>query len=50
MAIYLVAMMAAIFLYVTKKSERAGRILGIMVGLMFLFYITSQALSLAGGA
>ena len=50
MAIYIVAMLAAIFLYVTKKSERAGQILGIMVGLMFLFYISSQALSLAGGA
>jgi hypothetical protein len=50
MAIYIVAMLATIFLYVTKKSELAGRIFGIMVGLMFLFSLLSQILSLAGGA
>lgn len=50
MAVYIVAMLAAIFLYVTKKSELAGRIFGIMVGLMFFFYLSSQIVSLAGGA
>ena len=50
MAVYIVTMLATIFLYVTKKSELAGRIFGIMVGLMFLFYLSSQVASLAGGA
>ena len=50
MAIYIVAMLATIFLYVTKKSELAGRIFGIMVGLMFLFFLSSQVMDLAGGA
>ena len=50
MAVYIVAMLAAIFLYVTKKSELAGRLFGVMVGLMFIFYLSSQVVSLAGGA
>jgi hypothetical protein len=50
MAVYIMAMFGAIYLYVTKKSERAGHLLGVMVGLMFIFFLSSRIMSMAGGA
>lgn len=49
-AAYIGTIIVSAVLYAAKKSELAGRILGVLVGLMFLYTLISQVSSLAGGA
>jgi len=46
----LIAMLAAVYLYFTKKSGLAGQLLGVWVSLIFLPILLSQVKDISGGA
>lgn len=50
MIVSLIAMLVAVYLYFTKKSELASQLLGVWIGLIFLPILLSQAKDISGGA